>query len=537
MATPIDNAVLPTPAGAPGAAGKSASASGRQNPAGALGDGLQNLFAALLDLAAGQGGNAQTATSGGGTPISTETALSRTAGIASNLHLGGLIDIKALLANIANAAKDKAGAAAPGDKAVDPATAALTDLIDRLENALGKLKPGGPDDPAATDLADKAIAAFGDALAAIENRFAAAAPSSQSAADPAPPLGADRRSALIDQLRAAATALRQFAAGNAPPAPQPSPTASADIGTGINGLLQRLDALIAGDPHADATGAKPATSARPTTEAVVATLLGKTDADPAAGKTLQVHVLTGGDNAQSGGAGTTTGADPDPLLTAPPKPSADTGKPATGHAKPNGAGTVAAAAAGPPQTASDNTTSKSTSSDTILALQAQPAAARADALRPMTAAYQSPQPALNVPNIAFEMVRQFTQGNSRFQIRLDPPEMGKIDVTMNVDKSGSVHAHLAVERAETLDLLQRDARGLERALQQSGLDGAKTSLEFSLKQNPFARQDSGQGGQHGFANLFTDGAGSASTAADATTPPVVRLYRGSASPGGVNMFV
>ena len=40
-----------------------------------------------------------------------------------------------------------------------------------------------------------------------------------------------------------------------------------------------------------------------------------------------------------------------------------------------------------------------------------------------------------------------------------------------------------MEKSETLDLLQRDQRALERALIEAGLDGGKTDLEFSLRQD------------------------------------------------------
>lgn len=153
-----------------------------------------------------------------------------------------------------------------------------------------------------------------------------------------------------------------------------------------------------------------------------------------------------------------------------------------------------------------------------------------------TAPYQNPAPQLNLPGLAFQMVRQFSQGNSRFQIQLDPPEMGRIDVKMDLDGNGGVHARLTVERAETLDLLQRDHRALERALQQAGLDSSKTNLEFSLKQNPFAGQEGGQQqNQPGsFAGaLYGD-------AADEETGPAAPAnaawYRGTASPGGINLL-
>ena len=43
------------------------------------------------------------------------------------------------------------------------------------------------------------------------------------------------------------------------------------------------------------------------------------------------------------------------------------------------------------------------------------------------------------------------------------------------------HAHLTVEKAETLDLLQKDAKALEQALKDAGLDADSDTLNFSLK--------------------------------------------------------
>ena len=152
--------------------------------------------------------------------------------------------------------------------------------------------------------------------------------------------------------------------------------------------------------------------------------------------------------------------------------------------------------------------------------------------RPVIAGYQTSQQQLNLPQIAFELVRQVNDGNSRFQMRLDPPELGKIDVRLDIDRSGQVTARLTVEKAETLDLMQRDQRGLEKALQQAGLDSSKTNLEFSLKQNPFSGGQQGQdqgGRQPGFGG---------DTAAEADEPPApqINLYRASLSASGVNII-
>lgn len=149
--------------------------------------------------------------------------------------------------------------------------------------------------------------------------------------------------------------------------------------------------------------------------------------------------------------------------------------------------------------------------------------------------YQTSQQQLNLPQIAFELSRQVESGNTRFQIRLDPPELGRIDVRLDIDKAGQVSARLMVEKAETLDLMQRDQRGLERALQQAGIDANKTNLEFSLKQNPFAGQPGMNEGGQGRGN---GGTGTPETAADeaAEPTPTVNLYRGTLQARGVNII-
>lgn len=197
---------------------------------------------------------------------------------------------------------------------------------------------------------------------------------------------------------------------------------------------------------------------------------------------------------------------------------ADAGKPANQNqaARPNGA-----------QDNSLNLTAAAAS-------QADAATPKVDASaaqRVVQTGYQTSQQQLNLPQIAFEVSRQVMDGNSRFQIRLDPPELGRIDVKLDIDSNGQVHAKLTVEKAETLDLMQRDQRALERALQQAGLDQSKTNLEFSLKQNPFAGdQNQGSGSEQA-------GSGNQDSGEEADAPvPAVTLYRGNLSASGLNII-
>ena len=129
-------------------------------------------------------------------------------------------------------------------------------------------------------------------------------------------------------------------------------------------------------------------------------------------------------------------------------------------------------------------------------------------------------------------MRHAADGHNRFQIRLDPAELGRIDVRLDLDGNGGINAKLTVERAETLDLLQRDQRSLEKALAQAGLDSAKTSLEFSLKQNPF----SPSGDSDSAGSPFAQAADKAGAEAEVEALPV-NAYRGAATAGGVNIFV
>jgi flagellar hook-length control protein FliK len=168
---------------------------------------------------------------------------------------------------------------------------------------------------------------------------------------------------------------------------------------------------------------------------------------------------------------------------------------------------------------------------------AQAAATNATtAARAIHAAYASPVQQINVPQVAFEVVRQFEAGNTKFQIRLDPADLGRIDVSLDMDKHGTVNARMFVERPETLDLMMRDQRALQQALQQAGLDTGKTNLEFSLRQNPFAGggdmgQNGGNGSERGFGPFGTP------QADEPADLPAQTLYRGSASQSGLNLFV
>ena len=90
-----------------------------------------------------------------------------------------------------------------------------------------------------------------------------------------------------------------------------------------------------------------------------------------------------------------------------------------------------------------------------------------------------------VPNtaIAMQMNKNIQKGISNFEIRLDPAELGRVDVKMEISADGRLTAHMVVESAETLDLLRKDAQALEKALSDAGLDMDEEGMTFSLSED------------------------------------------------------
>jgi flagellar hook-length control protein FliK len=97
-----------------------------------------------------------------------------------------------------------------------------------------------------------------------------------------------------------------------------------------------------------------------------------------------------------------------------------------------------------------------------------------------------PRAAVNIPapstQVAVQISRAVQNGASRISVQLNPPELGRVDVKLDIGFDGRVLAVVSAERPETLELLQRDARALERALQNAGLETDSGSLSFAMRQ-------------------------------------------------------
>lgn len=91
--------------------------------------------------------------------------------------------------------------------------------------------------------------------------------------------------------------------------------------------------------------------------------------------------------------------------------------------------------------------------------------------------------AQSAQQLAAQITRRFNNGNRVFDIRLDPAELGRVDVRLEMTGDNRVQALLTAERPETLIELQRAARELERMLNEAGLDLDQDGLNFQLSDN------------------------------------------------------
>lgn len=126
-------------------------------------------------------------------------------------------------------------------------------------------------------------------------------------------------------------------------------------------------------------------------------------------------------------------------------------------------------------------------------------------------------------------------GSKRFDIRLDPAELGRVDVNLEISEKGEVSARLVVDRVETLHLLQRDARTLERAFEQAGLKAADGGVDITLR-DPADQSGFRQGRHEGEAPRRAShavGEATEDSSIPAQPAPVRRLVR----LGGVDLSI
>jgi flagellar hook-length control protein FliK len=86
-----------------------------------------------------------------------------------------------------------------------------------------------------------------------------------------------------------------------------------------------------------------------------------------------------------------------------------------------------------------------------------------------------------VAQVAVHVAKAVSEGNDRITIKLSPADLGRIDVRLDIGTDGRIQAVFAADKPGTVEMLQRDARELERSLQDAGLRADSGSLSFNLR--------------------------------------------------------
>ncbi len=162
----------------------------------------------------------------------------------------------------------------------------------------------------------------------------------------------------------------------------------------------------------------------------------------------------------------------------------------------------------------------------------QPAASNATVAISVHIAAANSDPTPNLDAMAVSIAARALSGAKQFEIRLDPPELGRVDVRLSIDASGKTQAHMTADQPQTLDLLQKDAPNLTQALRDAGLDVSQSGLNFSLRgqdrQNGDGNDNTGQGRRTDLT---------ASQTIQATQSPAAISFNGAAADARVDIHV
>lgn len=140
--------------------------------------------------------------------------------------------------------------------------------------------------------------------------------------------------------------------------------------------------------------------------------------------------------------------------------------------------------------ASTNTTTTTAPQPAAQATATQSGQTFAQTVQQTAAADRPPAPTSTqvIEQIKVNINKTVKAGMDRVTIQLRPENLGRIEVKMELSQDGKVRALVTADTRETLDLLQRDARGLERALQDAGLRTDSNNLHFELRSEQQAQQ-------------------------------------------------
>jgi flagellar hook-length control protein FliK len=84
-------------------------------------------------------------------------------------------------------------------------------------------------------------------------------------------------------------------------------------------------------------------------------------------------------------------------------------------------------------------------------------------------------------SLGVEIARKVDAGEDMLRVRMNPAELGRVEVTLAFDDKGRVQATMRAESQHTLELLRQEAPDLGRALDQAGIRSDASSFRFESR--------------------------------------------------------
>jgi flagellar hook-length control protein FliK len=86
-----------------------------------------------------------------------------------------------------------------------------------------------------------------------------------------------------------------------------------------------------------------------------------------------------------------------------------------------------------------------------------------------------------IEQIQLQMKSAVKDGVSRIVVKLNPVELGEVEIKMEIGATGKTGVVISVDRPQTLALLQQDVKQLQQMLNDLGLKADANSLSFNLR--------------------------------------------------------
>jgi flagellar hook-length control protein FliK len=164
------------------------------------------------------------------------------------------------------------------------------------------------------------------------------------------------------------------------------------------------------------------------------------------------------------------------------------------EAKPFAAALVAQMEAGQAQPA----TGQAQSGQAVTGLGAASGTQAASKAQAPQAAHAPRQPQATqqqvMDQVTVQITKQAKAGHDTIKVQLKPVELGQIEVKLDIGPDGRVTGVVTADNKDTLAMLQKDARGLEKSLEDAGFKADSGSMTFNLRENnQQANEGNGQG--------------------------------------------